>query len=168
MAILFGTQADGETLPVQVNEFGQLVAQGIDGAPGQPGPPGPPGVGQLPPDPFEGAVLGWEDGALAWLGGSGTLPAGTYGPYSYADGVLVVNQTPGLVNGQQVYMSDITGNRAYYTPQSSAIIDVTQARVGLTGKQVQDETGTGAYNKYGSINSVFGQTGENSQSVDGW
>ena len=43
MAILFGTTADGESLPVQVNEFGQLVAQGVPGEQGIQGPPGPPG-----------------------------------------------------------------------------------------------------------------------------
>ena len=43
MAILYGTTADGQSLPVQVNEFGQLVAQGVPGAQGEPGPPGPEG-----------------------------------------------------------------------------------------------------------------------------
>lgn len=43
MAILYGTQSNGETLPVQVNEFGQLVAQGLDGATGPEGPEGPQG-----------------------------------------------------------------------------------------------------------------------------
>ena len=31
MAILYGTTADGDSLPVEVNELGQLVAQGLDG-----------------------------------------------------------------------------------------------------------------------------------------
>ena len=43
MAILYGTTATGETLPVQVNASGQLVAQGMDGAQGPEGPEGPPG-----------------------------------------------------------------------------------------------------------------------------
>ena len=46
MATLFGTTADGESLPVQVNEFGQLVAQGLagpQGEQGEQGPVGPPG-----------------------------------------------------------------------------------------------------------------------------
>ena len=43
MAILYGTTAEGESLPVQVNEFGQLVAQGVPGEQGIQGPPGPPG-----------------------------------------------------------------------------------------------------------------------------
>ena len=48
MAILYGTQSNGETLPVQVNSFGQLVAQGLPGEQGPQGDPGPPGpVGNL-------------------------------------------------------------------------------------------------------------------------
>ena len=49
MPILYGTTSDGESLPVQVNEFGQLVAQGLLGPPGPEGPPGPPNPdGELP------------------------------------------------------------------------------------------------------------------------
>ena len=40
MAILYGTQSNGETLPVLVDQFGNLLAKGIDGTPGAPGPPG--------------------------------------------------------------------------------------------------------------------------------
>ena len=36
MAILLGTTATGETLPVLVDQFGNLLAKGIDGAPGWP------------------------------------------------------------------------------------------------------------------------------------
>lgn len=114
MAILFGTTADGETLPVEVNEFGQLIAEGLDGPPG---PPGPPGIGQLPPDPFEGALLGWEDGQLAWVGGSVPLPPGTFGPIvSYANGVITLAEELTLLNGQAVFLSDAAGNRFYYQP----------------------------------------------------
>ena len=35
--ILLGTQSNGETLPVQVDEFGRLVAEGLKGDPGDPG-----------------------------------------------------------------------------------------------------------------------------------
>ena len=48
MAILFGTTSDGNTLPVQVNALGQLVAQGVEGPAGPPGPEGPIGpVGEV-------------------------------------------------------------------------------------------------------------------------
>ena len=114
MAILYGTTADGDSLPVEVNEFGQLIAQGLDGPTG---PPGPPGIGQLPPDPFEGALLGWEDGQLAWVGGSIPLPPGTFGPIlSYADGLITLAEEVSLLNGQAVFLSDAAGNRFYYEP----------------------------------------------------
>lgn len=71
--ILYGTQSNGETLPVQVDATGRLVAEGLDGPQGPEGPEGPqgpkgdPGEMDLPPNPQEGQVLGWENGALAWL-----------------------------------------------------------------------------------------------------
>ena len=64
MAILYGTTGDGTTLPVLVDQFGNLLAKGIDGPPG---PPGPPGVGELPPGATDGALLGWQDGELVWV-----------------------------------------------------------------------------------------------------
>ena len=69
--ILLGTQSNGETLPVQVDATGRLVAEGLQGQQGETGPPGPPGLPELPSGEFEGAVLGWVDGALAWLEPSG-------------------------------------------------------------------------------------------------
>ena len=58
MAILYGTQSNGETLPVQVNSFGQLVAQGLDGAKGEKGDKGDKGDQgeqgeQGPPGPIQ-------------------------------------------------------------------------------------------------------------------
>ena len=125
MAILYGTQSNGETLPVEVNEFGQLVAKGIQGPEG---PPGAPGIGQLPPDPFEGAILGWEDGALAWLGGSVPLPAGTYGPIVYiaSEQRLEIPQDGSLlVNGQQLYMSSAQGDQVSAVISTDAISNVS-------------------------------------------
>ena len=81
MAILYGTQSNGETLPVQVNEFGQLVAKGIEGSPGQPGqqgeqgepgqqgPPGPPGEGVPEPYGAEGTYLRIQSGVPTWAEG---------------------------------------------------------------------------------------------------
>lgn len=68
MAILYGTTAEGDSLPVEVNNLGQLVAEGL---PGPPGPDGPPGIGELPPDPVEGDTLIWKDGQLVWEPASG-------------------------------------------------------------------------------------------------
>ena len=129
MAILYGTQSNGETLPVEVNEFGQLIAKGIEG---EQGPPGPPGIGQLPPDPFEGAILGWEDGELAWLGGSVPLPAGTFGPYVYDESnqELVIPQNANtLVNGQQLIMSDSQGNLSIAVYSTDVIASVVEVPV---------------------------------------
>ena len=77
--ILLGTQSNGETLPVQVDATGRLVAeglqgeQGIQGPPGPEGPPGPSGEIELPPDPWDGAVLGWNNGELVWIGRLSTI-----------------------------------------------------------------------------------------------
>lgn len=71
--ILLGTQSNGETLPVQVDATGRLVAEGLQGVEGPEGPKGEqgeqgiPGEIDLPPDPQDGQVLGWKDGELAWL-----------------------------------------------------------------------------------------------------
>ena len=67
MAILYGTQSNGETLPVLVDQFGNLLAKGIEGQQGPQGPQGPPGVGELPPGATDGALLGWQDGELVWV-----------------------------------------------------------------------------------------------------
>ena len=64
--ILLGTQQNGETLPVQVNEYGQLVAQGLEGGIGPEGPEGPPG----PPGPQGDGVpdyIGVEDGYILMI-----------------------------------------------------------------------------------------------------
>ena len=61
MAILYGTQSNGETLPVQVNSFGQLVAQGLDGAKGEKGDQGEKGEKGDQGEPGEpGSVTGLE------------------------------------------------------------------------------------------------------------
>ena len=51
--ILFGTMSNGETLPVQVDGTGRLVAEGLQGEPGQPGTPGAPGEPGQPGPPGE-------------------------------------------------------------------------------------------------------------------
>jgi len=69
MAILYGTTGDGTTLPVLVDQFGNLLAKGIDGEqgpPGQPGEQGPPGAGQLPAGE-DGQYLQLVNGSPAWV-----------------------------------------------------------------------------------------------------
>ena len=72
MAILFGTTSDGNTLPVQVNASGQLVAQGMDGAsgiegpPGKEGPPGPKGDKGDPGEPGKDAESAINETTGSW------------------------------------------------------------------------------------------------------
>lgn len=134
MAILYGTTADGDSLPVEVNEFGQLVAQGLQGAEG---PPGPPGIGQLPPDPYEGALLGWQNNTLAWLGGSVPLPSGTFGPIlSYENGTLTFGDRPSLSYGQAFYLSTSNGSGLIYTSKTSTITNVGTGPSGQLASQL--------------------------------
>ena len=95
MAILYGTQSNGETLPVLVDQFGNLLAKGIEGEPGTPGLPGTPGEpgGEGPPgpkgDPGEGVPLPYGpdgaylqiiDGVPAWTDDPGPGPGPGPGP----------------------------------------------------------------------------------------
>ena len=87
MAILYGTQSNGETLPVLVDQFGNLLAKGIDGAQGPPGEqgqqgqqgipgqPGAPGAGVPTPYGEEGSYLWIKDGSPAWTTGSDPGPS---------------------------------------------------------------------------------------------
>ena len=96
--ILLGTQSNGDTLPVQVDGTGRLVAEGLQGepgapgapgepgtpgapgAPGEPGPPGQPGAdgadGEGVPKPYgeEGSYLQIVDGEPAWTAGDPPEP----------------------------------------------------------------------------------------------
>jgi len=78
MAILYGTQSNGETLPVLVDQFGNLLAKGIEGPPGNngepggegpPGPQGDPGVGVPLPYGPDGTYLQIVDGSPTWAVG---------------------------------------------------------------------------------------------------
>ena len=87
--ILLGTQSNGETLPVQVDATGRLVAEGLQGQPGEPGSPGEPGQPGAPgapgeqgppgegvPQPYgeEGSYLRIQNGQPAWAEGGGSGP----------------------------------------------------------------------------------------------
>ena len=68
----------------------------------------------LPPDPYEGAVLGWLNGGLAWLGTPPIeVPEGSFGPIESWDvgGYLTVEgEVPAtVVNGVTVYQVDELG-----------------------------------------------------------
>ena len=112
--ILLGTQSNGETLPVQVDATGRLVAEGLQGEVGPPGPEGPPGQEtQLPPDPYEGALLGWLNGELSWIGTPPVpIPDYLFGPiYDIENGAITVEgEVPANVqNGVYVWQTDSTG-----------------------------------------------------------
>jgi hypothetical protein len=95
-----------------VDAFGRLVAEGLQGPEG---PPGPGGTGELPPDPYEGAVLGWLNGGLAWVGAPPIpLPEGVFGPITEWDaqnGLLTVEgEIPsGIGNGVYVWQCNSDG-----------------------------------------------------------
>ena len=88
MAILYGTQSNGETLPVLVDQFGNLLAKGIDGARGPagdqgeqgdqgiPGNPGAPGQGVPLPYGEDGSYLQIVNGAPEWIGETPPEPPG--------------------------------------------------------------------------------------------
>lgn len=72
MAILYGTTSGGDVLPVQVDQAGRLVAEGLDGAPGAEGPQGPQGPegpegpNVLLPYGADGTVLVMRNGVPVW------------------------------------------------------------------------------------------------------
>lgn len=119
--ILLGTQSNGETLPVQVDATGRLVAEGLQGQPGEPGSPGEPGEpgppgqpgqpgetgppgkdGEGVPLPYgeEGTYLGIVDGVPKWnkLDISVVNP----GPYLYTDPSL----PPGNGAGPAIWLAE--------------------------------------------------------------
>ena len=115
--ILLGTQSNGETLPVQVDATGRLVAEGLQGQPGDPGSqgekgdkgdPGPKGAdgadGAGVPSPYggEGSYLWIKDGAPAWTTGEDPGP----GPEPEPD--VIFNGLPGRGNGIELF--DSSGN----------------------------------------------------------
>jgi len=80
MAILYGTTGDGTTLPVLVDQFGNLLAKGIDGEPGPPGTPGEPGTPGTPGEPGTPGTPG-EPGTPGKDGIGVPTPYGDEGTY---------------------------------------------------------------------------------------
>jgi len=84
MAILYGTQSNGETLPVLVDQFGNLLAKGLDGQPGE-GVPTPYGA--------DGQVLGIENGEPQWIDPPiPPTPAPTYDWINQPECTAYINQ----------------------------------------------------------------------------
>ena len=124
--VLLGTQSNGETLPAQVDAFGRLVAEGLQGSEGPEGPPGPEGPEgppgpsfELPPDPYEGALLGWLNNELAWVGTPPVpIPPDVFGPITAWDpvnGLLTVEGEIPETIGNGVYVNQVNAQGELYT-----------------------------------------------------
>ena len=124
-------------------EDGEDGAPGAPGAPGEPGPPGEPGQqgppgedgkdgkdGEdgkdgkdgidgipLPPDPYEGALLGWLNNELAWIGTPPVpIPSNVFGPITswdpQSDLLRVEGEIPAEVGpGVYLYQCDREGRK---------------------------------------------------------
>lgn len=120
--ILLGTQSNGETLPVQVDDTGRLVAEGLEGPPGPQGdaftyedftpeqlaglqgPPGPPGEdgadgpNDLKPYGPEYSYLIIQNGKPTWVAnGSDPNPPGPTDP------VMLIDKRDEVVSGWSDY-----------------------------------------------------------------
>ena len=125
--VLYGTQSNGETLPVQVDDTGRLVAEGLQGQEGPPGPPGQPGADggdfPLPPDPYEGALLGWLNGGLAWIGTPPVpVPDNVFGPITAWDPENVLVTVSGSIPeeiGTGVYLTQVDSTGTAINPSKN-------------------------------------------------
>ncbi len=79
----------------------------------------------LPPDPLEGSLLGWQDGELAWIGGTYPLPGGTYGPFTYDGASLELPEPAPLVYLESLFMSDRDGNQITVDIETDTISSVS-------------------------------------------
>ena len=148
--IHLGTQSNGETLPVQVDGFGRLVAEGLQGSEGPPGAQGPPGADggsfPLPPDPYEGALLGWLNNELAWIGSPPVpIPPGVFGPitgWNAQDGLLTVEGEIPAAVGSGVYVWQCNQDGTYFTE-------------GWNTSQVWSDGTTVTNSSDGSLNDLF-------------
>ena len=94
--ILLGTQSNGETLPVQVDDTGRLVAEGLQGPPGDPGQPGQPGEPGTPGEPGQPG----EPGPPGEPGKDGTNGEGVPLPYGEEYSYLMIK------NGVPIWQVD--------------------------------------------------------------
>lgn len=110
--ILLGTQSNGETLPVQVDATGRLVAEGLEGPEGPPGPdgpPGPPGPGMPEGTGTEGQIIQVVQGTPTWVTND-AVP-----PYVNKGAVLLNNF---YTEGGNCGMFDSQGNQPDPVPNS--------------------------------------------------
>lgn len=105
MAILYGTTPEGQTFPVQVNEFGQLVCKGLpgeQGEQGEQGPIGPPGDFQFTSGAFVPVFASTSDSA------AGIFDYAAQDGYWYRFGPLVTIQVYLVTNS--VTLTDARGD----------------------------------------------------------
>ena len=112
--------ADSSIVPVACNDKGEiLLEEPIEGPPGQDGQDGQDSDMMLPPDPYEGALLGWLNNQLAWIGTPPVpIPEGVFGPIiswdKQASYLEVEGDIPETVGGGvYVYQCDERGD--YFT-----------------------------------------------------
>ena len=128
--VLLGTQSNGETLPVQVDAFGRLVAEGLQGPKGEDGAQGPAGGAfPLPPDPYEGAFLGWLNGGLSWIGTPPVpIPENVFGPitdWNPVDNLVTVEGSIPESVGSGVTIFQCNADGTYYTQDANVSAEWT-------------------------------------------
>ena len=99
--------------PGEDGKDGKDGKDGIDGEDGKDGIDGIP----LPPDPYEGALLGWLNNGLAWIGTPPVpIPSNVFGPITYWDPVSSILRVEGEIpaeigNGVYLYQCDREGRK---------------------------------------------------------
>ena len=101
---------------------------------------------QLPDGAYEGAILGWANNQLAWLGGFTPIQPGTYGPITaiayYGDvgmwGVSLADPNIDIPYGTAVYESDASGNSVSYVPISAPITTINGNTIFLESSEGLD------------------------------
>ena len=139
-------------------DTGDPGPQGEKGDQGDPGLQGPPGEIELPPDPYEGALLGWENNQLAWIGTPPVpIPEGVFGPILSWDAQSAFLQIEGAIPG-----SIGTGVYVYQCEQ-----DGTYFTEGWMSSQVWSDGASGGFMNDGVLSMFDGSSGTNTWAADG-
>ena len=122
----------------------------------------------------EGAILGWENNTLAWLGGSVPLPEGTYGPIlSYENGVLTLEEEVSLPYLTSLFLSDAQGVQVTWSALSAPISAITNGSIndsqvwtsGYTPSSAEFESGRPVTNGFNGDSNSSSQTRLNNQEI---
>ena len=129
--------SDGEVLTVVDGDAAWAAPSGVPGPPGPEGPSG--GAFPLPPDPYEGAFLGWLNGGLAWVGAPPVpIPESVFGPitaWNSGDGILTVDGSipESVGNGVYLTQTDQSGTPSNPSRQWNVAKNWTDCLVGYQG-----------------------------------